>query len=122
MTSERHVSEHLVALRHHMRTARVPDYPHACRKVVCRDGFSMSVQASTGHYCSPRNDEGPWETVEVGFPSAIEPLLWDYADEPGKLTDTVYGYVPIELVAAVIEVHGGLVEQERVEEKQWIAP
>jgi len=117
------MSEHLAALRHHMRTARVPDYPHACRKVrkvVCRDGFSMSVQASSGHYCSPRNDEGPWETVEVGFPSIIEPLLWDYADEPGAWTDTVYGYVPIELVAAVIEVHGGLVEQER--EKQWLAP
>ena len=116
------MSEHLTTLRHHMRTARVPGYLNTCRKVVCGDGFSMSVQASSMHYCSPKNDEGPWETVEVGFPSAIEPLLWDYADEPGAWTNTVYGYVPIELVATVIEVHGGLVEQERLEEKQWISP
>jgi hypothetical protein len=115
-------NKHLIALNHHLRTARELNYPYACRKVVCADGFTMSVQASENHYCSPRNNEGPWEVVEVGFPSTIEPLLWDYADEPGKWTDTVYGYVPIELVAAVVELHGGIVEQEWVEEKQWIAP
>lgn len=78
-------------------------------KVVCVDGYSMSVQASAHHYCFPRQDVGPWETVEVGFPSRIEPLLFEYAEEPGAWTDTVYSYVPIELVAAVIELHGGFV-------------
>ena len=67
----------------------------------------MSVQAGMYHYCSPQNDVGPWTTVEVGFPSKIEPILWEYAEEPGKWTDTVYPKVPIEVVAAVIEVHGG---------------
>ena len=93
-------------LNHHLRTARRLDYPYACRKVVCLDGFEMSVQASENHYCSPRNNEGQWETVEVGYPSKIEPLLWDYADEPGKWMETVYPYVPSVLVSAVIELHG----------------
>lgn len=71
----------------------------------------MSVQASRTHYCSPRSDVGPWQSVEIGFPSRIEPLLWQYAESPGEWTNTVYGYVPVELVAAVIEVHGGFASQ-----------
>ena len=51
---------------------------------------------------------GPWVEVEVGFPSVVEPLLFEYAESPGRWTDTVYPYVPIELVASVIEVHGGV--------------
>lgn len=81
--------------------------------VVCMDGFTMSVQAGRGVYCSPRDDAGPWLSVEVGFPSKIEPLLWDYAEEPGRWTETVYGYVPIELVGAVIECHGGFASSWR---------
>jgi len=75
---------------------------------VCVDGFTMSVQASATHYCSPRTDDGPWSAVEVGFPSRIEPLLWDYAEMPGDWTNTVYGYVPFDVVAAIIELHGGM--------------
>ena len=84
------------------------------RTIECRDGFRMSVQASEHHYCSPRTNEGPWDEVEVGFPSAVEPLLWKYADEPGNWTETVYGYVPIELVAAVVELHGGKIGRAHV--------
>ena len=75
--------------------------------VVCRDGFMMSVQASEGHYCFPRDNAGPWVSVEVGFPSRIEPLLWEWAEEKGDWTDTVYPRVPVEVVAAVVELHGG---------------
>ena len=65
----------------------------ACRvrpPVECKDGFKMSVQAGMYHYCSPQNDVGPWTSVEVGFPSKVEPILWEYAEEPGKWTDTVF--------------------------------
>ena len=105
--------KHLDDLNNHLKTARASDYLNTCRKVVCADGFTMSVQASENHYCSPRNNEGPWSSAEIGYPSRIEPLLWNYADEPGKWTDTVYGYVPIELIAAVVEVHGGLIKNEK---------
>lgn len=75
--------------------------------IRCLDGFRISVQASEYHYCDPRTNEGPWTHVELGFPSQVEPLLWPYAEGPGEWTDTVYIRVPIELVAAVIELHGG---------------
>ena len=37
--------------------------------VKCKDGFTMSVQASKSHYSEPKNDEGPYSEVEVGIPS-----------------------------------------------------
>ncbi|MBM37827.1 MAG: hypothetical protein CMO97_02025 [Woeseia sp.] len=80
--------------------------------VRCADGFSMSVQASTYNYCSPRNNTGPWDSVEVGFPSDYEHCLMPYAEEPDRPTETVCGYVPNVLVRSIIEVHGGLVSGE----------
>lgn len=78
------------------------------KRMVCRDGFSMSVQASKYHYCTPRADKGPWEEVEVGFPSVVEELLIPYAEQPDKQPETVYGYVPVSILEKVIEKHGGL--------------
>ncbi len=79
-------------------------------KIVCDDGFTLSVQASAHHYCSPRDDFGPWATVEVGFPSE-RPEPWDewarYCESPERPTDTVYGYVPFSFVEALITSHGG---------------
>jgi len=75
--------------------------------IQCSDGFTMSVQAGRGLHCSPRNNDGPWTAVEVGFPSAKSDLLMDYAEDSEKPTDTVYGYVPITTVARVILEHGG---------------
>ena len=87
-------------------------------RVQCADGFSMSVQAGSGMYCSPRDDDGPWTEVEVGFPSAKEPALKEYAEDPDAGLDknghvsTVYGWVPMETVLAIIESHGGQVGGE----------
>lgn len=78
--------------------------------LVCRDGFTMSVQVGDGLYCTPRNSVGPWSAVEIGYPSQVEPLLWPYAELPGRWTDTVYPYTPIEVAAAVCELHGGIDE------------
>ncbi len=80
--------------------------------VHCADGFNMSVQASRYNYCSPRNDRGPWMSVEVGYPSHLDVLLRPYAEEPDLPTDTVYGYVPSEIILAVVEAHGGQVGGE----------
>ena len=76
-------------------------------RVECRDGFNMSVQASTTHYCTPRDSAGPWTEVEVGFPSERAEPLMPYVEDPNDPTGTVYGYVPIEVVAEVIDAHGG---------------
>lgn len=78
------------------------------KRIVCADGFSLSVQATHGAYCSPRENVGPWYEVEVGFPSAKPNAeVMAYAEEPDEPTDTVYAYVPIELVEKLIEEHGG---------------
>ena len=79
-------------------------------KVVCADGFEMSVQAHAGAYCLPRMTGGPvYREVEVGFPSIKEPMLMEWAEEADKPTDTVYGFVPVGVVTNVIAKHGGMV-------------
>ena len=82
-------------------------------RVVCADGFSMSVQAHDGAYCTPReNNAKIYQEVEVGFPSAEEALLMDYCEDKKDPTGTVYGYVPTQVVTTVIAKHGGMVEGE----------
>ena len=83
-----------------------------CQPVVCADGFTMSVQGSARNYCSPKNDEGPYTEVEVGFPSSYDYYLSEYAENPDKPTETVYGWVPADKVIMCIEAHGGMVSGE----------
>ena len=83
-------------------------------RVVCADGFSVSIQASGFNYCSPRNDVGPWESVECGFPTAKDSILEEYAEDPeasieGGQVQTVYGWVPSDVIEKIIASHGGLV-------------
>ena len=83
------------------------------KSVICADGFSMSVQANHGGYCSPRIDNAErYTAVEVGYPSDIEPLLMPFCEDPDDPTETVYGYVPSHVVTTVIAKHGGMVEGE----------
>ena len=82
-------------------------------KIVCADGFTMSVQASEFSYCSPReNNAAKYNEVEVGFPSMPESLLSEFAEDPSNLTGTVYGWVPAQTVTNVIAKHGGIVSGE----------
>jgi len=76
-------------------------------QVVCADGLRMSVQASVFHYCSPRDSEGPWTMVEVGYPSERVEALMPYVDGDGSTHETVYGFVPLKIVAQVVLDHGG---------------
>ena len=99
-------------------------------RITCADGFSLSVIAGPGAYCTPRpkmvphlpampyDDEiddayfsGPYTHVEVGFPSA-KPKPWkkswrQYSESPGSPTATVYSWVPVELVRDLVQRHGG---------------
>ena len=81
-------------------------FPMAAR-IESEDGFSLSVQANHAAYCSPRHNIGPWDEVEVGFPSDIPELIMGYAERPETPTGTVYGYVPVALVEELIQIHGG---------------
>ena len=71
--------------------------------VVCADGFEMSVQANETAYCEPRVDNAErYFSCEVGFPSRTEELILQYAEDPERPTESVYGWVPCETVALVI--------------------
>jgi hypothetical protein len=79
-------------------------------RIKCKDGFSISVQATHSAYCSPRTNIGPWESVECGFPSSTPEQIMQYAEDPDHPEETVYGYVPIEKVEELLASHGGIVE------------
>ena len=70
--------------------------------IKCADGAMLSVQASEGHYCKPRNNQGPWHQVEVGFPDP-KPEGW----EAYSNSEDIYSCVPVELVKKYILLHGG---------------
>ena len=85
------------------------------KPIYCRDGFMMSVQASSEHFCSPRDDVGPYDGVEVGYPSEWEDLLLPFTDKNADRTPiicgmapTLYVNVPPSTIRAVIEKHGGM--------------
>lgn len=79
-------------------------------RIVCADGFSMSVQAHQSAYCTPRrNRASVYESVEVGFPTEREELLMDFCEDVMNPTATVYGWVPVQTVTNVIVKHGGMV-------------
>lgn len=78
-------------------------------QLQCRDGFKVSVQASESHYCLPRNNLGPWWAVECGFPSEPVPEWLVYAEDPDAPTETIYRWVPLDTVIAVLGRHGGAV-------------
>jgi hypothetical protein len=81
--------------------------------VVCADGFTMSVQAHEGSYCSPRKNGADFYTeAEVGFPTQQESLLMEWAENPDRPTQTVYGWVPRQVIINVIAKHGGMVTGE----------
>ncbi len=82
------------------------------KRVVCADGFNMSIQADEFVYCSPRNNDGPYTAVEIGFPSHHEDLILEFAEDKNTPTATVYGWVPSHIVSLVLAKHGGMVAGE----------
>lgn len=101
------LNNYLMSAKPHLGSREDDDSFPIVPRIECRDGFSLSVQTNQGTYCSPRVNYGPWYAVEVGFPSATPELIMDYAEDAERPTETVYGYVPIELVEQLIDAHGG---------------
>ena len=81
-------------------------------RVMCEDGFSVSIHAGDGKYCCPRNNEGPYIEVELGYPSHSEFMIIPWAEDRHNPTETVYGYVPSTVVLEMLLKHGGMVEGE----------
>ena len=141
--------------------------PFPTPRIICNDGAELSVQAGEHLYCTPRNAYGPWDKVEIGFPSHTPPDNWEeYYDGEWKTPlqkffttpwkfhlgrsmisyyegffsklsawfrnikrqlksinapigcDSVYGYIPVELVKEYIESHGGENTKASFEQKE----
>ena len=96
-------------------------------RIRCADGLLMSVIAGAGTYCTPRPDmcypsrhghmiipegsgipcdyPGPYTHVEVMILAGDKPDSWAGRADAGD--DSVYGWVPVELVRETILAHGG---------------
>ena len=93
-------------MKHIMTSSRLP-------KIICSDGFSMSVQVGYSLYSTPKKIAKRYSAVEIGFPSEHEPLIEEYAEtfhqeDETDYTDTVYPYVPVAIVDKVLKKHGGI--------------
>jgi hypothetical protein len=84
-----------------------PYVPERVPRFKCADGLSLSIQADKCAYCTPRTNEGPWSSFEVGYPSEKIPEIMEWCEDPDRPTDTVYAGVPVSVVEAVIDTHGG---------------
>lgn len=120
---------------HHNQYIDGSDGSRRRNRVECVDGFSVSVIAGGGTYCTPRpmlcaypysdgmcnsmltyvgevtcTYPGPYTHVEVGYPSEVpEPWeIWsEFVEDPEEPTSTIYAYVPVEDVRALVALHGG---------------
>ena len=95
-------------MKHMLTSTRLP-------KIVCVDGFEMSVQVGYSLYSTPKKVAKRYSKVEIGYPSDHEPLIEEYAEsfyDDGEdvtdYTDTVYPYVPVKVVNKVLKKHGGI--------------
>ena len=117
-------------------------------RVFCKDGYSVSIQASEYHYCEPKysqippKENGRWliyndncffgddPREEFFSPDYIpyKTVELGYPSEADELinefaegddyTNTVYAHVPVEVVEQLIEKHGGFLETRNVRNQE----
>ena len=89
-------------------------------RVICADGYSVSMQVGDGLYSEPREYGADYYSeVELGYPNMEDELINEYAecgwdDDDNRIynyTKTVYPYVPVEIVDKLFEKHGGIVNE-----------
>ena len=108
---------------------RAPRYEGGLRvnlRVVCADGFKVSVQASPRHYAmdsSPSGEAPYWRGRSLGDESGV---AWPFVsfelggvdDEPAFAaldeydSSGVWAWVPREVVEGLLDSHGGAVAWE----------
>ena len=98
-----------MTVKEYLKSTYSDDKYNIRNRIVCKDGFSISVQGGTSfHYCNPRELCNFYEELECGFPSSEEKLLTPYQDGNDSQLDDVFAYVPIEIVEEIIKKHGGI--------------
>ena len=69
-----------------------------------KNQFELSIQASSNHYCIPRDDIGPFTHVELGFPNFnfSKEFIEEYAEDSEDPQNTVYAAVPLDILSKEI--------------------
>lgn len=81
-------------------------------RVVCADGFSISIQVNKSNYCGSENGYREfgrtWTLVEWGFPSEeIDGEKYNAEGLVEPTTDSV-GSIEIEVIEELLDEHGGI--------------
>lgn len=85
-------------------------------RVYFNNGGNISIQASRTAYSNPRNDEGPYTHMEMGYPSKdtvlpknvlryVEQSSLEGTNDP---YDSVYPYVPVSVIKELVQANGGV--------------
>ena len=83
------------------------------KRILCADGHSISAQASSYHWCEPRDNSFAnlwlYDYVECGYPELPDGTGCQPAEleEHRELDSSIYTYVPIRALAAFVQAHGG---------------
>ena len=79
-------------------------------RAVFEDGYSVSIQGDTVGvlHCSYSHDHMMFDSMELGFPSEEDDLIASYAEDPENPTETIYAYVPVDVINELIKKHGGI--------------
>lgn len=77
--------------------------------VVCASGLKFSAQASETHYCTPKDNEGPYTEVEIGRLSEPVEKFEPFRESDCGQKYIVYAWVPMRIVFDVIDDNGGQV-------------
>lgn len=101
-------------------------------RVMCSDGFTVSIQRNVytysdlhEHWLTPNIFNRAYPATmseteyELGYPSEHDSLLDEYAEDPDRPTNTVYGYVPYHIVVKLLEKHGGITYVRNID-NEWI--
>ena len=101
----------VIDFREHFNTTGRESSGHL-PKLTLKDGTTLSVQASAFNYSTPRkniSDNTLYSEWEIGFPSVEIPEINSYAEDSENYTETVYGWVPYEVIQKLINSRGGIV-------------
>jgi len=92
----------------------IADYVIVRPRIVCKDGFSVSVQAGLGLYSEPNKyiPTGEYTQVELGFPTNPLKVLNNDSE--------IYPYVEVEWVHNLLSIHGGI-DIDKTFTSSWIA-
>ena len=77
-------------------------------RLTLANGGRISVQASATHYCSPKQNIGPYSSVEI-YPELKGKAKRLLRDIPSS-DNVVWGWVSIDVVVEMINQSGGVVQ------------